>query len=109
MTCADTGDVSPVQGFCGLGIQEINILTKPFLNGLIIKEISSGEILCGNTQRFINRNVLIRDTSFNPACRNLSNLGDKVIFRDEPRFNCCLLYTSPSPRDATLSRMPSSA
>ena len=24
-------------------------------------------------------------------------------------FNTCLLYTSPSPRDATLSRMPSSA
>ena len=24
-------------------------------------------------------------------------------------FNSCLLYTSPSPRDATLSRMPSSA
>ena len=25
------------------------------------------------------------------------------------RFEACLLYTSPSPRDATLSRMPSSA
>ena len=25
------------------------------------------------------------------------------------RANVCLLYTSPSPRDATLSRMPSSA
>ena len=25
------------------------------------------------------------------------------------RFPYCLLYTSPSPRDATLSRMPSSA
>ena len=25
------------------------------------------------------------------------------------RAHCCLLYTSPSPRDATLSRMPSSA
>ena len=24
-------------------------------------------------------------------------------------YHCCLLYTSPSPRDATLSRMPSSA
>ena len=24
-------------------------------------------------------------------------------------FTACLLYTSPSPRDATLSRMPSSA
>ena len=26
-----------------------------------------------------------------------------------PHIACCLLYTSPSPRDATLSRMPSSA
>ena len=26
-----------------------------------------------------------------------------------PGFYSCLLYTSPSPRDATLSRMPSSA
>ena len=26
-----------------------------------------------------------------------------------PEYNPCLLYTSPSPRDATLSRMPSSA
>ena len=26
-----------------------------------------------------------------------------------PSFYACLLYTSPSPRDATLSRMPSSA
>ena len=25
------------------------------------------------------------------------------------RYDVCLLYTSPSPRDATLSRMPSSA
>src|SRR5665647_3898037 len=25
------------------------------------------------------------------------------------RFRCCLLYTSPSPRDGLLSRMPSSA
>ena len=25
------------------------------------------------------------------------------------QLNACLLYTSPSPRDATLSRMPSSA
>ena len=31
----------------------------------------------------------------------------KVIFQGKPWD--CLLYTSPSPRDATLSRMPSSA
>ena len=29
--------------------------------------------------------------------------------RIRPRAKGCLLYTSPSPRDATLSRMPSSA
>ena len=28
---------------------------------------------------------------------------------DEEKYHICLLYTSPSPRDATLSRMPSSA
>ena len=27
----------------------------------------------------------------------------------DPYIQACLLYTSPSPRDATLSRMPSSA
>ena len=27
----------------------------------------------------------------------------------QPQYPYCLLYTSPSPRDATLSRMPSSA
>ena len=30
-------------------------------------------------------------------------------FAIDVKFNICLLYTSPSPRDATLSRMPSSA
>ena len=35
----------------------------------------------------------------------------KGIFRKDGRVysSVCLLYTSPSPRDATLSRMPSSA
>ena len=28
---------------------------------------------------------------------------------ERERYSPCLLYTSPSPRDATLSRMPSSA
>ena len=33
----------------------------------------------------------------------------KVEETTEESFKGCLLYTSPSPRDATLSRMPSSA
>ena len=35
-------------------------------------------------------------------------LSDVAIFNTN-KINTCLLYTSPSPRDATLSRMPSSA
>ena len=35
---------------------------------------------------------------------------DEMVFENENmRDSFCLLYTSPSPRDATLSRMPSSA
>ena len=42
----------------------------------------------------------------------LSQLGDSIdsAFNElAEEFGDCLLYTSPSPRDATLSRMPSSA
>ena len=38
--------------------------------------------------------------------RHIENLEKN--FKDT-KFYFCLLYTSPSPRDATLSRMPSSA
>ena len=37
---------------------------------------------------------------------NQMNFGNPPLF---PETCTCLLYTSPSPRDATLSRMPSSA
>ena len=37
-------------------------------------------------------------------------IGFRSQFHDSSEnTECCLLYTSPSPRDATLSRMPSSA
>ena len=46
---------------------------------------------------------LVTDTTYSPVLER-SNF-DRPITRITP----CLLYTSPSPRDATLSRMPSSA
>ena len=41
----------------------------------------------------------------------LNSLGKKIkkLKVQYTSFNCCLLYTSPSPRDRTRSRMPSSA
>ena len=40
---------------------------------------------------------------------NLADAPAILVFAANPRAMACLLYTSPSPRDATLSRMPSSA
>ena len=40
---------------------------------------------------------------------SLIGMGSTVLNNAKIGNNCCLLYTSPSPRDATLSRMPSSA
>ena len=55
------------------------------------------------TQERVNfeRAILIRVQQFD-LLRNQVGLSKKA-------YNACLLYTSPSPRDATLSRMPSSA
>ena len=42
--------------------------------------------------------------------KQVQNEGRSVVWSCDPMHgNTCLLYTSPSPRDATLSRMPSSA
>ena len=35
--------------------------------------------------------------------------GKSLVIKTRTSYYSCLLYTSPSPRDATLSRMPSSA
>ena len=44
----------------------------------------------------------------NPTAADVSKIHQDMNAL-QVRFNNCLLYTSPSPRDATLSRMPSSA
>ena len=48
------------------------------------------------------------------TCLNYDGPTDKIIWIDDflelsYLDNCCLLYTSPSPRDSCASRMPSSA
>ena len=35
--------------------------------------------------------------------------GSAIVHLEAPRIGTCLLYTSPSPRDLSTSRMPSSA
>ena len=43
------------------------------------------------------------------ALDKLAKIGTEKVAAEMQEAAGCLLYTSPSPRDATLSRMPSSA
>ena len=91
---------------------------------------SQGYIWMGTQGGGLSRFDGINFTSFTSARDSLSNNYVKALFEDKEgnlwigtqgglnKFdglsfkvipNTCLLYTSPSPRDATLSRMPSSA
>ena len=61
---------------------------------------ASGEAVLGR------RTILFH----NPQYANLEFAGVVTLVVElTPRFPACLLYTSPSPRDRTRSRMPSSA
>ena len=72
------------------------VLVRHDLLGLSTVD-GSGDVLAG--WRGVVRTVLPRaDVAF---CRGALDVADELLD--------CLLYTSPSPRDATLSRMPSSA
>ena len=58
---------------------------------------------------FVGSNLiefLIKKTNFKVISLDDYSSGTK---KNHLRHKSCLLYTSPSPRDATLSRMPSSA
>ena len=60
---------------------------------------------CGNIDYNQNPNTILWGT------KSLKNIKHKRLskLRDLINAYICLLYTSPSPRDGLLSRMPSSA
>ena len=69
--------------------------------------------VAGRMQTTVYQNIsIILDVAHNAdaACRLSEYLAtEPVAGKTTAVFSCCLLYTSPSPRDGLLSRMPSSA
>ena len=80
------------------GVQAINA----YVNGLnrLAGTNSTKKIAASTTQ-------LVKSSAGWLATVSIITTGDIVTFYDTN--NTCLLYTSPSPRDGLLSRMPSSA
>ena len=64
-----------------------------------------------NTALFTHKIETIGEMSCNPAIGGLGkgHLVREIDALDGVMGDVCLLYTSPSPRDGLLSRMPSSA
>ena len=70
----------------------------------------------GTLYDHVNLQITITDCNANTACTGdissiiLTNGSQSITLENGGSYQlCCLLYTSPSPRDRTRSRMPSSA
>ena len=107
-----------------IGIAGESACGKSTLGLSIIRMISNGKIYSGKIQFDGNSLLDVNDDDFDKNIRwkEISMVFQGAMNSLDPVFavqqqfeqvlkqhNFCLLYTSPSPRDATLSRMPSSA
>ena len=77
-------------GLITLGISNVGVANTFIINPKQILNVETGEL--------IKSQVLIRDGKIIEISRSIKDSN-----------NICLLYTSPSPRDRSVSRMPSSA
>ena len=111
--CGGTGKVINGKAYVGLGYGENSFFEyDPSLDswknlteyggqkaGDLINFQSNGELYFGFGFRELNAGTAVEPTT---------DLFKYNLAQDK-WYKICLLYTSPSPRDATLSRMPSSA
>ena len=81
--------------------------------GMMIFEPAVLKVSVGDTVKFVATDPAHNSASvFTPPGATVwkGAMNEEIsITIDKPGVYICLLYTSPSPRDATLSRMPSSA
>ena len=96
------------EGFKVCVIQDKEKFSK---NSNLVTFLSEGSINYLTTLVSNPANIKNYTTIQKINCSLTNSTGSKEEFIEftDNKSNSCLLYTSPSPRDATLSRMPSSA
>ena len=96
---------------------QFNNISKFFGKVIALKDVTmklrKGEIMCLLGDNGAGKSTLIKTLAgvHKPDEGEIIFEGEKIVF-DSPKDALdigCLLYTSPSPRDKRLSRMPSSA
>ena len=88
-------------------ILETRSVSKHF-GGLKAVDGVSLQVHAGTLHSIIGPNGAGKTTFFNLLSGTLKPTSGQVFYRGQD-ITHCLLYTSPSPRDRTRSRMPSSA
>ena len=113
----DTGELSwTIVGVNEQGNEVIEVLTTPPLSDVAdIRLYVLGYKNDGPELRIYVNNELVAEAE-NSEIENLLSVDGADMFIGAPgyalsnvNYHTCLLYTSPSPRDRTRSRMPSSA
>ena len=97
--------------------RDLKIAEGLFFVGLKNRQLADAMSVTENEVAVVKHRLLARlKTSMEQgAAAAVAESNEELLFPDleqiwlDQRPSCCLLYTSPSPRDATLSRMPSSA
>ena len=104
-----------VGGYAIANIDKLDNRVEDFMAGSLVEndesEIDGDKniLLVASKKRLPKAVQKIRNIAAEKGLE-VSPLSGVIITGDgRHEFNICLLYTSPSPRDATLSRMPSSA
>ena len=102
----------------GSAILEVRNLTKEFRGFTAVDDVNL-QVQEGHIHALIGPNGAGKTTVFNLLTKFLPPTRGEILYRGKPitgmkaneiaRLGLCLLYTSPSPRDRTRSRMPSSA
>ena len=96
------------------------VAERKSLSGVALLNRVRSKISQRNTKALIGKYINNIATELNIAVADLEDFsipdfgltdgGKTILFNDyAARISICLLYTSPSPRDRTRSRMPSSA
>ena len=86
-------------------IEQVNILCDKYPDNLTYQAQKASEIMQngGHEEAIVLLDDILSKNPYNFSTLTSRGHAQKTLGRT------CLLYTSPSPRDATLSRMPSSA
>ena len=93
-----------------LAHEDIELLNTDEMRGVrMLLEITKPEQVI-EKENIISTIIVFGGVHISEEITSKRRLDDaEKLLSSNPKSKSCLLYTSPSPRDATLSRMPSSA